>query len=76
MPGYFPEGDTPKPQDNPFRSLQKQVSLGAGGSVSGVTGVYNGNGAPAIVPSGTAADYTDQLTGDRYYWDPNTSTWK
>lgn len=45
------------------------------GDISGVTGVFSGNGAPGaeVVPTGAAALYYDNASGDIYEW--NGSAW-
>lgn len=65
----YASGTTPKITD-PRRKLQiKEILATKAVSVSGVTGVYSGNGAPTDAPSGSAAIYVNLDNGDFWYWD-------
>lgn len=74
----YASGTTPLINDT-RRKLQVKEILSTQavvvGDISGVTGVYSGNGAPGVevVPTGSAALYTDLVTGDLYHW--NGSAW-
>jgi hypothetical protein len=59
--------------------LQLLCNIAAGGGISGVTGVYSGDYsgvAPAITPSGTGAVSRDSVTGQVWWWNPDSSTWE
>lgn len=79
MPGYFPEGDEPRSQDNEMRSLQKINNLlytggGGGGSTLAAGGFnYSGAGSPEGVQSGSPNEtYWD--TTDQRIWVKQTGT--
>ena len=68
MPSYFPEGDSPRPSDDEFRSLQKLVSLGS----TGTTG-RSGAGSPqGVVTAPVGTTYVDTTSGD--LWVKQTGT--
>lgn len=72
----YGSGIVPQIGDTERMLLVKDV-IAVGGitlTISGVTGVYRGNGAPgALVPSGSAAVYYSDDTGGIWSW--NGSTW-
>ena len=75
----YTSGTTPQIHDTRRKLQVKEVIATKAimvGDISGVTGVYNGNGAPPgdLVPAG-AAVYTDLDTGDLYYYNTDTATW-
>lgn len=75
----YASGTTPQINDT-RRKLQVKEILATKaivtGDISGVTGVYSGNGAPAgdLIPSGSAL-YVDLNNGSLYYWNTDTSEW-
>lgn len=63
MPSYFPENNTALASDNEVRSLQKIVSLLAGGGSGGGAALYSGTGSPeGVVTAAVGSIYTDTST--------------